>query len=87
MTKVHNIYLFDVDLEIELKTILRDTFCNTGEKLFAGEGPGEWDGKGTRVYNNPVVSHPCGNTLIEGLSFMAASRTFTLVWWTSHCQL
>jgi hypothetical protein len=41
MTKVHNIYLFDVDLEIELKTILCDTFCNTGEKLFAGEGPGE----------------------------------------------
>ena len=65
-----------VDLEIELTTILCDTFCNIGEKplqekSLANESVKEQDGffdnhySGRSKDNIWVVSHPCGNTLME----------------------
>ena len=46
--KIDNIHLFDVDLEIELKTILDDTFCNVcgehlQEKVLANETVKEFE--------------------------------------------
>ena len=71
--------LFDVDLEIELKTILYDTFDSVCEwhlqvKGLANEVVREFDEFSDNrysehdMYNNQVVSHPCGNNPTKGKS-------------------
>jgi len=77
--KRNKVHLFDVDSEIDLKTISGGTLCILCEKHLEEKAPANETVKEFEVFsdnrysgggmrNNQVGSHPCGNKLMKEAS-------------------